>query len=100
MSRLKIGILKDENFQVGKHRIKMLKIGGHEFTLEVHGAMNARFDIGKTPVEVLPGVSITAGKSEKYEIDPERVTTRAVVIIDAPQEVVIHRFKGVERFAA
>jgi hypothetical protein len=101
MSRLKIGILKDENFQVGNHKIKMLKVGPHEFTLEIQGAMNQQFDIGPQPVEILPGISVTAGVSEHFiPQNKDYSIRRAVVVIEAPQEVIIHRFKGVERFAA
>lgn len=101
MSRLKIGIVKDENFQVGHHRIKMLKVGGAEFTLEVQGALNQRYEIGSIPTEVLPGVMISASRSEKFIPNGrEYAVVRAVVVIDAPPEVVIHRFKGPDRFAA
>lgn len=102
MSRLKIGILKDENFKVGNHVIKMVRVGGEEFTIEVKSeAMNARYDINKYGIEVFPKVLISAGSSEKY-IPPGKdfAVIRAVVVIEAPPEVIIHRFKGPERFAA
>lgn len=100
MSRLKLGILRDENFKVGNHVIKMVRVGTAEFTLEVQGAMNQRFDIGSTPVEVVPGVTITASKSEIYSPQGTvRKIMRAVVVIEAPKDVIIHRFKGEERFA-
>lgn len=101
MSRLKIGILKDENFKVGNHLIKMIKVGDHQFTLEVRGALNQRYEVEGHPVEVLPGVHISAGRSEHYIPNNKDFSVRrAVVIIEAPPEVVIHRFKGDERFAA
>lgn len=101
MSRLKIGILKDENFKVGNYVIKMIKVGGEDFTIEVKGSMDARYDINRHGVEVLPGVLISAGNSEKF-IPPGKdfAVIRAVVVIEAPPEVIIHRFKGPERFAA
>lgn len=102
MSRLKLGILRDENFQVGNRTLKMIKIGADGFTLEVKGtAADGRFEIDKYGADIFPGVRISASKSEFYTPPGTvRGILRAVVVIDAPPEVVIHRFKGPERFAA
>jgi hypothetical protein len=102
MSILKLGILKDENFKIGARTIKLIALNGQGFTLEVKGeAMNQRFEIEAHPTEIFPGVTVKAGKSEfYYREDNNQKVQRAVVIIEAPLEVVIHRFKGPERFAA
>jgi hypothetical protein len=81
---LKICRQVGQQFKVGKALLTLAEVKGPEcFVLERPGALKQRWTIDTKPFEILPGVRISAGKSDR--------PYRAWITIDAPKDVRIER---------